>query len=103
MSLYTGGERRRSGRIDAKRPVLITSLDAESLRPVTAFTFTLSQFGCAVRCLTSVAPGTRVLLECEGKKMPGKVTFVLKSSALEGYEIGIAFDSDGSEFWGETF
>ena len=68
-----------------------------------AFTFSISQFGCAVRCANSLLPGTRVNLECEGKKMPGKMTFVLKNSALEGFELGIAFDEDGSEFWGEKF
>lgn len=102
MSLPTGGERRRSGRMESKRPVLITPQDGEP-RPVAAFTFSLSQFGCAVRCATEIPPRTRVLLECDGKKMDGKVTFVLRSSALEGFEIGIAFDTDGSEFWGQTF
>ncbi len=102
MSLHSGGERRRSGRVESKRPVLITSVDGE-LRVLTAFTFSISQFGCAVRCSTNLPPGSRVTLECEGKKMPGKVTFALKNSALDGFELGIAFDQDGSEFWGETF
>ena len=102
MSLYAGAERRRSGRIDSKRPVLITPLDGEQ-RPVTAFTFSISKFGCAVRCSTSLPPGTRLTFECDGKKMPAKVTFVLKNSALDGFELGIEFEQDGSEFWGEKF
>ena len=102
MSAYEGGERRRSGRMLARRPVLITPLDGEQ-RPVTAFTFSISQFGCAVRCSTNLPPGTRLTFECDGKKIPGKVTFVLKNSALEGFELGIEFPQDGSEFWGETF
>lgn len=102
MTLHSGGERRRSGRMEAKRPVLIISLDGEP-RPVAAFTFSISRFGCAVRCSTNLPPGSRVTLECEGKKMPGKVSFVLKNSTLEDFELGIEFDQDGSEFWGEKF
>lgn len=102
MSLFTGQERRRSVRKASKRAVLITPLEGEP-RPVAAFTFSISQFGCAVRCATNFLPGTCVTLECDGKKVPAKVTFVLKSSALEGFELGIAFDEDGNVFWGEKF
>ena len=102
MSLFTGQERRRSARMPAKRAVLITPTEGES-RLVTAFTFSISQFGCAVRCATNLAPGTRVTLECDGKKVPAVVTFLLKSSALEGFELGITFDDDGNIFWGEKF
>jgi len=45
----------------------------------------------------------RVTLECDGKKVPAVVTFVLQSSALEGFELGITFDADGNEFWGVKF
>jgi hypothetical protein len=102
MSPSPAEERRRSNRMPSNRPVLIFPVEGEP-RPVTAFTFSISAFGCAVRCATNVPPGTRVELDCEGKKIPGKVSFVLKSSALEGFELGIAFDQDGSEFWGEKF
>ena len=102
MSVYAGGERRRSGRMESKRAVLIAPVDGEP-RILTAFTFSISQFGCAARCSSSLPPGTRVSLECEGKKIPAKISFVLKSSALEGFELGIAFEEDGREFWGETF
>ena len=102
MSVYGGAERRRSIRVESKRPVLITAVDGEP-RVLIAFTFSISQFGCAARCPASFPPGTRVLLECEGKKIPAKISFVLKNSALEGFELGIAFDQDGSEFWGEKF
>ena len=102
MSLFTGQERRRSLRMASKRLVLLIPVDGEP-RPVTAFTFSISQFGCAVRCATNLPPGTRVTLECDGKKVAAKVTFVLKSSALEGFELGIAFDEDGNDFWGEKF
>jgi hypothetical protein len=102
MSLFTGQERRRSARMASKRPVLMIPMDGEP-RPVAAFTFSISQFGCAVRCATNLPPGTRVTLEWDGKKVPARVTFVLKSSALEGFELGIAFDEDGNKFWGEKF
>ena len=102
MSLFTGPERRRSARIPAKRAVMITPVEGEP-RPLTAFTFSISQYGCAVRCATQFAPGTRVSLECDGKKVPAVVSFVLKSSALEGFELGITFDVDGNIFWGEKF
>ena len=102
MNPFAGEERRRSARMPSKRAVLITPLQGEP-RPVTAFTFSVSQFGCAVRCATTLPPGSLVTLECDGKKMPAKVTFVLKSSALEGFELGIAFDADGCEFWGQKF
>jgi hypothetical protein len=102
MSLFTGQERRRSVRMPSKRPVLLIPADGEP-RPVAAFTFSISQFGCAVRCATELPPGTRVTLECDGKKVPAVVTFVLQSSALEGFELGIAFEDDGNNFWGEKF
>ena len=102
MSLFTGQERRRSVRMASKRPVLLIPMDGEP-RPVAAFTFSISQFGCAVRCATQLAPGTRVTLECDGKKVPAVVTFVLQSSALEGFELGITFDDDGNIFWGVKF
>ncbi len=102
MNVYTGGERRRSKRVVSKRPVLLTSVNGEP-RVLTAFTFSISQFGCAARCSSSFPPGTRVNLECEGKKIPAKISFVLRSSALEGFELGISFDEDASEFWGEKF
>jgi hypothetical protein len=86
----------------AKRPVLLIPIAGEP-RPVAAFTFSISQYGCAVRCATNFPPGTRVTLECDGKKLPAVVTFVLKSSALEGFELGIAFEGDGNNFWGEKF
>ncbi len=102
MSVFSGEERRRSGRVLSERPVLITTADGEP-RVLTAFTFSISAFGCAARCASSFPPGTRVNLECEGKKFPAKISFVLKSSAVAGFELGIAFDRDGSEFWGEKF
>ena len=102
MSFFAGQERRRSARMASKRPVLLIPADGEP-RPVAAFTFSISQYGCAVRCATNLPPGTCVTLEYDGKKVPAKVTFVLKSSALEGFELGITFDADGSEFWGEKF
>ena len=102
MSEYAGGERRRSGRVESKRPVLITPVDGEP-RVLTAFTFSISQFGCAARCSSSFPPGTRVNVECEGKKISAKISFVLRNSAMEGFELGIAFDEDGSDFWGEKF
>ena len=102
MSLFTGPERRRSARMLAKRAVLITPTEGEP-RPLTAFTFSVSQYGCAVRCTTQFVPGTRVTLECDGKKVPAVVSFVLQSSALEGFELGITFDADGNEFWGVKF
>ena len=102
MSLFTGQERRRSPRVASKRPVLLIPVDGEP-RSVAAFTFSISQYGCAVRCATNLAPGTRVTLECDGKKVPAMVTFVLQSSALEGFELGITFDVDGNIFWGEKF
>ncbi|HEV8385434.1 MAG TPA: hypothetical protein VGQ11_11245 [Candidatus Acidoferrales bacterium] len=102
MSVFPGEERRRSGRVQSERPVLVTTANGEP-RVLTAFTFSISAFGCAARCTSSLPPGTRVNLECAGKKIPAKISFVLKSSAAEGFELGIAFDQDGSEFWGEKF
>lgn len=102
MGALSGEERRRSGRVQSERPVLITSVNGEA-RILTAFTFSISAFGCAARCSSSLPPGTRVHLGCEGKKIPAKISFVLRSSALEGFELGIAFEEDGSEFWGEKF
>ena len=102
MNALAGEERRRSSRVQSKRPVLITTTGGEP-KAVTAFTFSISQFGCAVRCSTSFPPGTHVTLACEDRKIPGKVSFVLTSSAQEGFELGIAFEQDGSEFWGEKF
>ena len=102
MSLFAGEERRRSSRMPSKRPLLIFIVGGDP-RPVTAFTFSISAFGCAARCATNIPPGTRVLLDCDGKRTEGTVSFVLKNSALEGFEIGIAFEQDGSEFWGTTF
>lgn len=102
MSLFTGQERRRSPRMASKRPVLLIPVDGEP-RPIAAFTFSISQYGCAVRCATQLPPGTSVFLQYDGKKVPAKVTFVLQSSALEGFELGITFDEDGNVFWGEKF
>ncbi len=102
MSLFTGQERRRSARMASKRLVLLIPVDGDP-RPITAFTFSISQYGCAVRCATNLPPGTSVTLQYDGKKVPAKVTFVLKSSALEGFELGITFDVDGNVFWGEKF
>lgn len=102
MSQFSGEERRRSSRITATHPVLLHSPES-GVPPTTAFTFSLSQFGCAVRCKASLPVVSRVCLEFEGKKMDGWVTFVLQSSAIDSYEIGIAFDSEASDFWGETF
>ncbi len=100
--MFPGEERRRSGRVQSERPVLITTVNGEP-RVLTAFTFSISAFGCAARCTSSLPPGTRVTLECAGKKFPAKISFVLKNAALAGFELGIAFDQDGSEFWGEKF
>jgi PilZ domain-containing protein len=102
MSPFQGEERRRSSRLHLQRPVLIYVVDGDS-RPVTAFTFSVSAFGCAVRSNTNLPPGTLVLLECDGKKFAGRVSFVLKNAALSGFELGIAFEKDGSDFWGEKF
>lgn len=103
MSPYGGEERRRSGRIAAKRPILISPLDTASPRPTAAVTFSLSRYGCGVRCSTGFEVGSQVLIDFEGKKMEGQVSFLLKSSAIDGYEMGIAFNEDASGFWGETF
>jgi len=102
MSEFSGEERRRSSRITATHPVLIHSHE-KGAPPAAAFTFSLSQFGCAVRCKVSLPVGSRVCLEFEKKKVDGRVTFILRNSATDSYELGIAFDSDASEFWGETF
>ena len=102
MTPFTGEERRRSARLSSERPVLITTTDGEA-RVLTAFTFSISAYGCAARCSSSLPPGTRVVLECSGKKFPAKISFVLKNAAVAGYELGIAFEQDGSEFWGEKF
>ncbi len=103
MSSFAGEERRRSSRLAAKRPILISALDSATPRPITAFTFLLSRFGCAVRCGASFAVGAQVQVDFEGKKKIGKISFLLKSSARDDYEMGIAFDEDSSEFWGEEF
>ena len=102
MNAFAGEERRRSSRVQSQRPVLVTTTGSQP-QAVTAFTFSISQFGCAVRCSTSFLPGTRVTLACEDKRISGKVSFVLSSSAQAGFELGIAFEEDGSEFWGEKF
>ena len=102
MAAFTGEERRRSGRLQAERPVLIRTEGAEP-RVLTGFTFSISAFGCAARCSSSLPPGTRVTLECAGRKFPAKISFVLKNSARSDFELGIAFEEDGSEFWGEKF
>ena len=102
MSVYTGQDRRRSARLHSERPVLISTVDGEP-RVLTAFTFSISAFGCAARCSSNFPPGTRVTLDCGGKIISARISFVLKSSAAEGFELGISFDEDGSAFWGEKF
>lgn len=102
MSLFEGEERRRSSRLPSKRPLLIYVVGGD-LRPITAFTFSISAFGCAARCTTNIPPGSRVLLDCDGKRKEGTVSFVLKNSAIDGFELGIAFEQDGCEFWGTMF
>jgi hypothetical protein len=102
LGAFSGEERRRSSRVQSERPLLITTVAGEP-RALTAFTFSISAYGCAARCSGSLPPGTRVNLECAGKKFPAKISFVLMNSAAEGFELGIAFDEDGSEFWGEKF
>jgi hypothetical protein len=92
-------ERRRSIRIPMRKPLLLSWQEGESERVEAAFTTTVSQFGCALRCRTFFQPGTRVILDFAGKTIEGRVVHSLKDHSTNLVTIGVALDDHGGDFW----
>ncbi len=99
----SGAERRRGPRVNRRVAIRISWHDAGADRSEDTHTIAISQFGCGVESAQNIPPGTVLELSCEGRRIQGKLSYVLRSSRAAHFELGIGFARDGSEFWGVTF
>lgn len=95
--------RRRSPRVSARQPVVLSWQEDELEHVESTFTLSISRFGCALRSHRFFRPGTRVRLEHQGRTIEGRVVYSLKDHSTNLVEVGVGFDRDGGEFWQVEF
>ena len=94
---------RRSERVRAHVPVTLIWHEHEHRQTERTYTAAVSRFGCLVLCRCNLPPGTAIRIEHDRKVMLGKISYCLKDCATKLVELGIAFDEDGTDFWGVGF
>ena len=95
--------RRRSHRVSASKPLVLTWQEGQSELVESTFTFYISRFGCSLQSHRFFEPGTRVRLDYAGRTIEGRVAYSLKDHSTNLVEVGVGFDQDGSEFWQVVF
>lgn len=95
--------RRRSLRVSASKPLVLSWQEGGCEHVESAFTFYISRFGCSLQSHRFFEPGTRVRLDYAARTIEGRVVYSLKDHSTNLVEVGVGFDEDGSEFWQVVF